>query len=156
RAARLKRPLHRAMLRRADAVIAVSDVVRRSLHDMSRAAAAPVHLVRHGIADIAPGASPRRERDGATPVILFAGRLSAEKRPALLVDAVARMHTRADVWIAGEGAQRRAVEEAARRLGPGRVRLLGGVGDVGRVMRVADVLALASQVEGFGLVALEA
>ncbi len=88
------------------------------------------------------------------PVALFVGRLDEQKNPVGLVRAWTRAGGAGELWLAGDGPLRGAVEAAAREA-PG-VRVLGLRGDVPRLMAAADVFVLASRYEGHPLVLLEA
>ncbi|HEX7316907.1 MAG TPA: glycosyltransferase [Pyrinomonadaceae bacterium] len=95
-------------------------------------------------------------------VLLAVGRLSREKGHADLVRAVARLReTGPDVdfklVILGEGPERAAVEEEARRLGVfERIVFAGHASDVRPFYALADALALPSHSEGSPNVLLEA
>lgn len=99
-------------------------------------------------------------------VILQASRLEAMKGHALLLEALARLPAGAEwvVWFTG-GPQRpqerqylRQLQAQAARLGlEARVRWLGERGDVGALMRAADIFCHpTTQPEPFGLVIAEA
>ncbi len=63
----------------------------------------------------------------------------------------------ATLLLAGDGEERSAIERAVDALGlRGRVRFLGVLADPTEALRAADVFALASHYEGFGLVVIEA
>jgi len=88
----------------------------------------------------------------------WVGRLSDEKGPALLLDALARLPV--FPWTAcvvGEGPARRALEARAARLGLGeRVRWYGGVAGARRLYPAFDVFVLSSRTEGTPVVLFEA
>lgn len=91
-------------------------------------------------------------------VILFCGRLGAEKRPEVVVRAAVRiLQSRDDVVLvlAGSGPQDETClrESASVR---NKVRFLGNVADVGGVYSIADILVAPSMNESFGLVPFEA
>jgi len=94
-------------------------------------------------------------------LLLYAGRLSGEKRVELLPRALARLGgTPARLLIAGTGAAESRLRREARKVGvEDRVRLLGYVGDrerLARLMATADVFVHPSPHEPFGLAPLEA
>ncbi|MBV8194713.1 MAG: glycosyltransferase family 4 protein [Candidatus Dormibacteraeota bacterium] len=156
RAAAWKRPAYRQMLRRASAVIAVSEAVRPWVDAICARGGPEVHVVHNGVgcidADRAPfaGAWPR------DPVVVFAGRLNAEKQVHLLIEAMAGVPAPARLRIAGRGAESTTLRILARRLLGARAEFLGFVDDVAALLRSATVLALPSLAEPFGVVALEA
>jgi glycosyltransferase involved in cell wall biosynthesis len=137
-------------LRRCEATIAISD----SLADFVAAhnGVRPV-TVRYGW-PVPPDARPR----DVSPVraLLAVGRLEPQKGYDVLVRAVAELpEVRLD--IAGEGGQRRLLEELIGALGVGdRVRLLGQRDDVPALLARADAFVHSARWEGFGLVLLEA
>lgn len=61
------------------------------------------------------------------------------------------------VWIVGEGIERPALEEQARRLGvASQISFLGRRADVADLLHAADIAVLPSRHEGMGVAALEA
>jgi len=92
-------------------------------------------------------------------LIVYAGRLSAEKRPDLAVRALAYLLVggrRARLVVAGDGPRRRALERAAATLP---VTFLGFVrerAELARLLASADVVIAPGPLETFGLAALEA
>jgi glycosyltransferase involved in cell wall biosynthesis len=77
-------------------------------------------------------------------VALYAGALVPEKGVDRAIADVS--HTPpAHLVIAGDGPERASLEELAARHAAGRVRFLGGVGDLSAVYRAADVLLLPSR-----------
>ncbi len=128
--------------------------------------AAPVVTAPLGVdLDVFRGARPDaalRARLAAPDeaLLLYAGRLSSEKRVNLLAAALARLRRPAVLAVAGTGAARGRLERAARRLGvEGRLRLLGHVAsraDLARLMATADCFVHPNPAEPFGLAPLEA
>jgi alpha-1,6-mannosyltransferase len=96
----------------------------------------------------------------ATPLLLYAGRLSSEKRIDLLVPALALVSRPAVLAVAGTGAAGPRLLRAARRSGLGDwVRLLGYVASRERLatlMATADCFIHPNPAEPFGLAPLEA
>jgi len=93
------------------------------------------------------------------PLILSVGRLSAEKRVDVVLDAAARLRAGPLLAIAGAGPDEARLRARARRLGvAGKVRFLGFVpaADLPGLYRLADVFAIASEAELQSLAALEA
>jgi glycosyltransferase involved in cell wall biosynthesis len=155
-------------LRRADALIGVSEYVAQTLvasgHDPAR-----VHAV-HNALDTADWATTSRDdarrRLGLapdTPVVLTVCRLFPSKGPGDLVEAVGQLkgrHPDVRLLIAGKEMVPGYASELMRRadvVGAGEnVTLLGQRGDVKDLMPAADVFAMPSVGEPFGLVYLEA
>jgi glycosyltransferase involved in cell wall biosynthesis len=105
------------------------------------------------------GAAVRKELGvGSRPVVLAVGRLQAQKRFDILIEAAAAWRNRADqpiVLIAGEGPDRGKLEaQIAASNAP--VRLLGARDDIADLLEAADVMALPSDWEARALVAQEA
>jgi len=98
----------------------------------------------------------------AEPLILFVGRLEAQKNPALVIDAFAAHRAtagRGRLLLVGDGTLR---EDARRQVEASGltdvVRLIGAQQphNVARLMRAADALLLASLFEGMPITVLEA
>lgn len=92
-------------------------------------------------------------------LIVYASRLSADKRPELAVDAIAALRSDkvpAVLAVAGDGSRRTALAYRAARLP---VRFAGHITDraaVSALLASADVVVAPGPVETFGLAALEA
>lgn len=104
-----------------------------------------------------PWSEPTADRE---PVVLVAQRLEQEKDGLTAVQAWAASGL-ADVgWrmvVAGDGAQRSALEQAARQLEVSRsVSFVGNVSDLGARMARAGMLLATTPVEAFGLTVVEA
>jgi glycosyltransferase involved in cell wall biosynthesis len=167
-------PLHlRLGGRWATRVIAVSEASRRSFVTPGSLPAAKVHVVHNGI-DVGrfwPGVDGRRIREklgipATAKVVLLAGRLVPWKGQAELVQAVALLRTRGRDLTALVVGQPDVVAPGF----PGLLNaLIDQVGvrdrvvltsfprrDMPEVMAAADIVAVPSYDEPFGLVALEA
>jgi alpha-1,6-mannosyltransferase len=92
-------------------------------------------------------------------LIVYASRLSADKRPELAVDTIAALRAGrvpAVLVVAGDGSRRAALAYRAARLP---VRFAGHIADrsaVAALLASADVVVAPGPVETFGLAALEA
>ncbi|HEX2054369.1 MAG TPA: glycosyltransferase family 4 protein [Actinomycetota bacterium] len=139
----------RTMLRRAAAVIAVSETVRDEL-GFGVVVAPAIDLP-----EAQPDARRRVRKELETPeerlVILAVGRLHRDKRLDTFVRAL--RDTDAEGWIAGEGPERAALESLAQGTG---VRLLGHRSDIGDLLAAADVFALPAMAESYGFAVMEA
>ena len=141
--------LAKAIATRADAVIAVS---------RGAAAAAPRARVIPPAFEPLPGVTqPRSEMrwsvgaESGDVVAISVARLEAEKRLDLFVRAV---ETASCVgWIVGDGPERERLEALAT---DGRTRLLGHRDDVADLLAAADVFALPSTSESYGIAVAEA
>ena len=115
-----------------------------------------ISVIYNGV-DAARASSPRDE----PPVILFAGRLTEQKNPLLLLQAFRRLPSKlqqkCEVHFAGEGPLQFPLEEELKN---GQlsdcVKLLGHRLDIAALMQRATVLVLPSKWEGLPNVVLEA
>lgn len=168
---RLSDCVHRRMSRGIDHFIAISTAVRDAMLERGDCAPEQISVIANGIND--PGLEPQRPAAAVraalelprpipadAPLIVCAARLQAEKDVASLVAAMAhvvRREPRARCVIAGEGAERPALEQRIRALGlEAHVHLLGFRRDVRAIMAAGDLFALPARAEGFGLVLIEA
>ncbi len=163
--------LLRAGLRRAVRHAAVTGCSEPVLDDLrERFGLRGGVVVPNGVGAVAPPASPRPARpalpgagdlsEGAL-VVLGIGRLEVTKGFDLLVEAFAGVDAdlHATLVLGGDGSQRDALLAMGRRLGlDQRLRLVGPLDEAGvdAWMRRADVVAVPSRKEAFGIVALEA
>lgn len=83
------------------------------------------------------------------------GRLASIKGMDDLIRALALVPD-AMLVIGGEGPERASLERLGAERIPGRIRLLGGVEDIGSFFSALDVFALASHLEGLPVTLLEA
>jgi L-malate glycosyltransferase len=139
----------------ADAVIATSGAVAR------HAGCPGPRVVYPGVPfSECTGARTRTSSGRTASVIGAAGRLVRLKGHADLLRAAALLRPRwpaLRVEIAGEGVERPALQDEARRLGvEGQVTFLGWQTDMGAALARWDVLVQPSLDEGFGLAVLEA
>lgn len=161
---RLLRFLARRLYRRADAVVVVARGIVDEMRDLLGVAASRVHVVPNPVVTeellARSRAEPPCEAFGkGVPVILGAGRLSAEKDFETLLRAFARL--RADrparLVIVGEGPERAALERLAGELGIGDDLFLPGfVDNPYAYMRAASLFVLSSRFEGMPGVLIEA
>jgi glycosyltransferase involved in cell wall biosynthesis len=154
--------------RRFETVVAVSEEIRQVLLLRARLAAGRVRVIRNGIPLepllLEPGA--RRELRTALGVsdgdflVLNAGRLTAQKDQATLLQAVGLMprHARAvRCLVAGEGELCDPLRALIDAHGwQDRMVLLGFRDDVPALLQAADVFALPSLDEGMPMILLEA
>lgn len=149
-------------LKRADAVIAVSEAVRQTL--ICAGLPGPkTTVIPNGIAFPGPGASRPagvvRESLGLPPggpLVLCVARLMPDKGVDILIrgwPAVQAVWPQAVCLIAGDGPDRNALENIAA--GSGSVVFGGQVSDVASLYGAADVLVIPSRREGQSIVCLE-
>jgi glycosyltransferase involved in cell wall biosynthesis len=159
---RLLSRLDRWMLRRFDAVIAVSDAIAAELR-ASGIRKDRIHVVQNGMSastTLLSRAEARRRLGIATdgPVVGWVGRLSYEKGADLFLEALARGDLPPAVII-GDGPEQARLAELARTLrhdSSGRVTFAGFQGDAAALLPAFDVLAMTSRSEGTPMIMLEA
>lgn len=149
------------ILRRADAVVTVSEHSRQELL-RAGVRAERIHVIFDGVA----GPETTDGRSEAWPAgglrLLHLGRLESRKRPEVGIDTLAvlrRSGVQASLVVAGDGPLRGELADRASAAGVGdAVRFLGHVSEdeKWRLFDSADVLLFASTLEGFGLVVAEA
>jgi len=156
--------IEREAVGRADAVIAVSNLTRRTLIDGYGAPADRVEVIHNGIdaTDPAESSGPVAEVGRDARTVLFLGRLTAQKGPSHFVQmaaALARRDAGVRFIVAGWGDLGPSMVEQVAAMGLGdRFRFAGflrGV-EVPRAYRAAAVYVMPSVREPFGLTALEA
>jgi glycosyltransferase involved in cell wall biosynthesis len=161
---RLYESLQRRALRRFSAVVAVSrplverlvagGVPRGRVHLVPNAYQFEGQLLSRSRARAELGLSPEAERF----VIGWVGRLSREKAPDVLVEALAQL-TDANVHavVIGDGPDRAALAARTAALGlTDRIHWVGIVPDAARCFAAFDCFALSSRTEGTPIVLFEA
>jgi glycosyltransferase involved in cell wall biosynthesis len=152
----------RLVLRRYNAVTAVSETVKQRLID-SGVPPARIHFIRNGI-DLRPfEAAVPSLRDPSLELgallVGWVGRLSREKGPDLFLRAVAKMHSEfpdARFVLVGEGPDRTELERLIGELGIGdRVQLQGRRTDMPAVYASFDMMVSSSRREGLPMAILE-
>jgi glycosyltransferase involved in cell wall biosynthesis len=150
--------LERLAVRAADRVLVVSESMARSL--VARGLQAGKVRVVHNACLIEGVSSDEAHVTPKEPIIGVVGRLSPEKgvEVALRVfELVRRRVPSAQLYVVGEGPERVALEEDARRLGLGdSVVWLGYQEDLKRLYSRMSVFLLPSRSEGLPNVVLEA
>lgn len=153
----------------ADRVIAVSNQLKNEIKWLYEMPEGKAHVIYNGVNaqvfdyDLDPGNVKRRYAVGPLdPMVLFAGRLTVQKGPDILVrsiPSVMRHFPNAKFVFAGDGHMRGELCTLAHQLGVGQaIRVLGHLGgrELLDVFKAADVVAVPSRNEPFGIVILEA
>ena len=152
----------------ADRVIAVSGVLKNELMWMYNVPDWKCWVIHNGVpvhkfdGYLDPGGVKARFGIGPMdPTILFSGRLSVQKGPDLLLEAIPgllRHHPNAKLMFAGDGHMRGDLERRAHELHVAHaVRFLGhrSGGDLPELYKACDAVCLPSRNEPFGISALE-
>jgi glycosyltransferase involved in cell wall biosynthesis len=154
--------LQRRAYRRFDAVVAVSRPLRERLIQ-SGVPPQRIHCVQNAWQETTPALDRRAARhaldlDQDEFIVGWAGRVSSEKGPDVLLDALVHLtDLPLSVAMVGDGPERRSLEMRARRSGVERqVRWHGVVPDAGRLFSAFDVFVLSSRTEGTPIVLFEA
>jgi glycosyltransferase involved in cell wall biosynthesis len=141
-----------------DHTVAVSRRVRERVCD-----GFPATTILNGVDSARLGQSRSREEVRASLgfgaedfVVGYLGRLSPEKRPEALIEAVALLPPRFKALLVGYGARRPSLLELANGRIPGRYAFAQATDYLGEYYRAMDAFCLPSAEEGFGLVLLEA
>ena len=117
-----------------------------------------VVLIPHGVA-IAAG-PVRESRNGTAPTVGTICRLERPKRLDVFLDVIAELRRRGaacNAIVVGDGSLRAALADAARERGlDGTVTFAGQQDDVAEWLDRFDVFLVTSEVETFGIAALEA
>jgi len=153
----------------ADRVIAVSEATKDEITWMYEVPRWKTSVVYNGVSPLRfdqptdPGADKRRYHIGPLdPTILFCGRLSWQKGPDVLVEAIPpilRLHPSAQFVFVGDGDMRQGLESRVRQLGVAHaVRFLGyrNGDELVHLYKLAEVVCVPSRNEPFGIVILEA
>jgi glycosyltransferase involved in cell wall biosynthesis len=161
------RPLVQQVLKRADAVIAVSQPLKDIMIDLG-CPPEKITVIRNGVDPVKFRKQPQataRQKLGLPadrPIVLSVGRLNENKGFHILIQAVSLLkRLRPDLMlvIVGEGTYRTCLEVQVRRLGlQDRVALVGSHAseELATWYSAADLFCLASEREGCPNVLLEA
>jgi alpha-1,6-mannosyltransferase len=130
----------------------------------------PVYIRPMGV-DVGDFAAARRSKtsrqnliaeaggDERTKLLLYAGRLSPEKNLSLLIEMIERLEANFCLVVAGDGPLAALFEKEAKIRAPGRVHMLGHVGDRARLLCLytdCDAFIHQNPREPFGIAPLEA
>jgi glycosyltransferase involved in cell wall biosynthesis len=143
--------------RRADRVLAVSELTKRDLIEHYHVDERKIVVTPNGID---PAFTPEGPSADGTPYLLFVGALQRRKDPLVAIEALSLIAGELRLVLAGpnKGAEDEA-RDAVTRLGlNGRVEFAGHVekAELAALYRGAQALVLPSRYEGFGLPVVEA
>ena len=153
----------------ADRVICVSGALLKEVQDLYRPPPDKMHVIYNGIdvrrfdARVNTRSARRQYAVGLDePMVLFAGRMTRQKGPDLLVDALPGLlgqHPRAKFVFAGDGDLRDGLEQRAAALGVAPATRFVGYRnghELVSLFKTADMVCVPSRNEPFGIVILEA
>lgn len=162
-----KRQLMRWTCHMADLLVFASRSSQASLHKVFAPADLPLQAVVHNPApDAAPDArsepTPSEPAMGTGVALGFVGRLSAEKRPQLLLQMLQHLPADHHLTLVGDGPLLPELQQQAAELGllgtpghPARVRFAGAQAVTASTYRDWQATLLCSAYEGYPMVALE-
>jgi alpha-1,6-mannosyltransferase len=137
-----------------NAVVCASKYAAQEYRHMSER----VRIIHLGVDHKTFTSSAAIQKQSSSPVVLYAGRLSIEKRPYVAIAAIRELQIkgqRIKLLIAGDGAMRKKLEATAEGLD---VTFLGRISDrnqLAEIMASVDVVIAPSPYETFGLTILE-
>lgn len=153
----------------ANRVICVSQALSREVQQQYGVPADKIHSIYNGVharkydTPVNVDEVRRKHRIGVDdPCVLFAGRLTWQKGPDLLVEAVPSVldaHPRTKIVFAGDGDMRSGLESRVQSMGVSdSTRFLGHRAghDLISLFKTTDVVCVPSRNEPFGIVILEA
>ncbi len=153
----------------AERVICVSGALRKEVQELYSVPFDKTQVIYNGIdvqrfdARVNTGSARRQYAiDVGDPVVLFAGRMTWQKGPDLLVEALPGLlehHPKAKFVFAGDGDLRAGLEQRAVALGVApSTRFVGHRNgrDLVTLFKSADIVCVPSRNEPFGIVILEA
>jgi glycosyltransferase involved in cell wall biosynthesis len=158
--------LRTRLLRQATAFVTLTAEIEAELASLGLGAIA-CHRIPNAVdtAALVPAAPEERRRLRARlalpqdrPLCLFAGRMTPQKGPEILLEAwTRRPETDAHLCLVGDGPLRPALEaRAAAGPAAASITFAGAVEDAADYLRAADLLVLPSRAEGMSNVILEA
>jgi len=158
----LKRQLLRWTCQSADLLVLASRTSQRSLHQAMNASPLPVQAVIHNPAPTLCAVLPLQPPVDGRVALGFVGRLSAEKRPHLLLQMLTHLPAHHHLTLVGDGPLRPALQAQAAALGltgqngsPPRVRFAGAQEVTTATYQGWQATVMCSAYEGYPLVALE-
>lgn len=159
---KLDRMLARIVYKRADAVVVVSEGLRKELRQEFHVPESRLFLIYNPAIDDSEectAARPDQRRKGQPTKFVCIGRLSRQKGIDVLIHALAQVGDQ-HAWsleIYGSGPEQTVLQKLSERLGlKSRITFRGHAPDPFSVLVDADWLVMPSRYEGFGLVLVEA
>jgi N-acetyl-alpha-D-glucosaminyl L-malate synthase BshA len=156
-------PITRFSIEKSDGVTAISEHLRSQTHDVL-GVKRPIRVIHNSVncEVYRPGSDPKlrgRYASADEKILIHLSNFRPVKRVLDCVRAFAKLAPRvaARLLMVGDGPDRAPAELLARELGVGdRVIFLGKQMRVAHLLPIADVMLVPSEMESFGLAALEA
>ena len=148
-------PITKYSIEQSDAVTAISEDLRRHTVEVFDVKT-PIETIHNFVNTEVY--RPAEARTPGPPRLIHLSNFRPVKRApdCIRVLAEVRKSVDAELWMVGDGPERGACEHLAHDLGvTGAVRFWGKRNDVPALLREADVLLMPSEMESFGLAALE-
>ena len=156
-------PITRYGLQQSDGVTAVSKFLKQATietFDFDEIEVIPNFICQNHYKRLVDSPLHKELAPNGERLLVHVSNFRAVKRPADCVEILARVRTagvNARLVMAGDGPERSAVIYRAEQLGMnGNVEFVGKQANIADYMGVADVFLLPSELESFGLAALEA
>jgi len=149
-------PITQFSIEESDAITAISDHLREQTVNVF-GVQKPIDVIHNFICPATY--RPQPDRRAHKPTLIHISNFRPVKRPAdcIRILAAVRDHVDADLWMVGDGPERGACERLASQLGVDKhTRFLGKQNQIQDLLPQAHVLLMPSEMESFGLVALEA
>lgn len=149
-------PITQFSIEESDAITAISDHLREQTVNVF-GVTRPIDVIHNFICPTTY--RPQPERRAPRPTLMHISNFRPVKRPLDCVRILAevRKQADADLWMVGDGPERGGCERLASELGVDKhTRFLGKQNQIQDLLPQAQVLLMPSEMESFGLVALEA
>lgn len=148
-------PITKYSIEQSDAVTSISEDLRRHTEEVFQPSV-PIETINNFVNTELY--RPAAERGARPARMIHLSNFRPVKRVGDCVRVLAEVQKQVDaeLWMVGDGPERGAAERLAHELGViGSVRFLGKRNDVPALLREADILLMPSEMESFGLAALE-
>lgn len=148
-------PITRYSIEQSDAITSISENLRRHTIDVF-AVTRPIQTI-HNFVNSELYRPAEKKRPGP-PRLIHISNFRPVKRvvDCIRIFAKVRKSVDAELWMVGDGPERSAAERMAQELNvSSSVRFWGKRNDVPELLREAEVLLMPSEMESFGLAALE-
>ncbi len=154
----------REVYEKVDSVIFVSEVLRGDVEKATGADLSAAHIVPNPVAKqfFENVRSAKTQGGDASPIFVNVAGLTSIKNQQMLINAfceVQREFPLARLWLVGDGPEKKALIQTARKMGVESSVVFFGkkaADEIPSLLRKADVYVLSSNYESFGVAAVEA